>query len=196
VEQELADLLASRDLTRAGTVALRSYGPEIMGLLVTLFHDERVAGDVFSQFCEDLWTGIGAFRGASSFRTWAYALAHHAAFRYRRDPLRRRGIALDDCPEVLEAAHHIRTTTLTYMRTEVKDRVRRLREKLTTEEQTLLVLRVDRGMSWEETAEIVFGEADAAARARHVVALRKRFERTKERLRALVNADAENAGAT
>jgi RNA polymerase sigma-70 factor (ECF subfamily) len=190
LERDLAGCLARGDMAAAGTLALRSYGPEILGLLVAVIGDERAAGDVFSQFSEDLWIGLPGFRGSSSFRTWAYALAHHAVHRWRRDPLRRRGVGLDVCPEVLEMAQRVRTTTLTYLRTDVKDRVRRLRERLDHDEQVLLVLRIDRDMSWDEITAIVFGEEpDAKVRLRNAASLRKRFERVKERLRALVERD-------
>jgi RNA polymerase sigma-70 factor (ECF subfamily) len=144
---------------------------------------------VFSQFGEDLWTGLPGFRRASSFRTWAYTLAHHAAHRYRRDPLRKRGVALSECPDVLEMEERVRTTTLVHLRSEVKDRVRRLREKLEPDDQTLLVLRVDREMAWDEIAEILFAGTDERERVKNAASLRKRFERIKDRLRALVAED-------
>ncbi|HEY2514543.1 MAG TPA: sigma factor [Polyangiaceae bacterium] len=193
VERQIAEHLVRRDFTAAGTLALRAYGPEVLGLLVTILRDERAAGEAFSQFSEDLWVGLPGFRGASSFRTWTYALAHHAAYRWKRDPYHRRAVGADECPEVLDVAAQVRTTTLSYLRTDVKDRVRRLREHLDTDEQMLLVLRVDRGLAWDEIVTVLFGpsgeELDPKARARHAASLRKRFERIKERLRAAVARD-------
>jgi RNA polymerase sigma-70 factor (ECF subfamily) len=191
VERTLAEGLARGDLAGAGTLALRAYGPEIFGLLVTVLRDERTASEVFSQFSMDLWVGLPTFRGASSVRTWAYALAHHAAHRWRRDPLRRRGVSFGEHPELLEVAEQVRTTTLTYLRSDVKDGVRRLREQLSEDEQTLLVLRVDRDMAWEDIVHVLFGECDAEAGARHAASLRKRFERVKTRLRKAVERDPE-----
>ncbi|MFW5740517.1 MAG: hypothetical protein ACOC1F_09140 [Myxococcota bacterium] len=37
------------------------------------------------------------------------------------------------------------------MKTEVKDRMRQLRAQLPVDDQSLLVLRVDKGLSWNET---------------------------------------------
>jgi hypothetical protein len=53
----------------------------------------------------------------------------------------------------------------------------------------LLILRVDRDLDWRDIAHIFLGaEARDAELARHAAVLRKRFERAKQRLRALVAA--------
>ena len=49
---------------------------------------------------------------------------------------------------------HVRTTTALHLRSEVKDQVSRLRERLEPDEQTLLILRVDRALSWREVAHV------------------------------------------
>jgi RNA polymerase sigma-70 factor (ECF subfamily) len=54
----------------------------------------------------------------------------------------------------------------------------KLRESLDHEEQTLLILRVDKGMPWEDVAEVMRADGEPATPA----ALRKRFERLKEKL--------------
>jgi RNA polymerase sigma-70 factor (ECF subfamily) len=46
--------------------------------------------------------------------------------------------------EISEIEIEVRTQTLTYLRTQVKDRMAQLREELPTDDQTLLVLRVDK----------------------------------------------------
>jgi len=58
------------------------------------------------------------------------------------------------------------------------DRLLKLRESLDREEQTLLILRVDKAMAWEDVAEVLRADGDPATPA----ALRKRFERLKEKL--------------
>ena len=62
---------------------------------------------------------------------------------------------------------------------DVKSSIQKLREELSADEQTVLILRVDRGLSWNEVAEVM--DVDAAS-------VRKRFERIKEKLRALAKA--------
>lgn len=173
------------DMGQAATAAVEGYGPEILGFLVAILKDEPAASDVFSQFCEDLWNGLPNFRWQSTFRTWAYTLARHAAQRYLRAPHRRRNMPLSQ-QALAEVEQKVRTSTLSYLRTEVKEGVARLRESLDREDQALLILRVDRGLAWNDIAEIMLDEAPSREGiARKAAALRKRFERVKDHLKEL-----------
>jgi RNA polymerase sigma-70 factor (ECF subfamily) len=210
LEGALREARARGDLRAVATCIVERYGGEILGFLSAALGDREEAGEVFAQFCEDMWSGLPAFRSHSSFRTWAYTIARNAAHRHRRDPLRRRGVALSDCPELGEIEQRVRTTTLSYLRSEVKDRVSRLRDALDPEDRMLLILRVDRGMAWNDMVSVLdaersdgAGAGDAggaesamsdAERAKRAASLRKRFERLKERLRALADADARTLG--
>jgi RNA polymerase sigma-70 factor, ECF subfamily len=67
-----------------------------------------------------------------------------------------------------------------------------LRAELSDEDQTLLVLRLDQDLTWEEVAEVLSLEG----RAVEAATLRKRYERIKGRLAELVRArDIDLAGA-
>jgi len=169
-------------IASAATLAIREYGPEVLGFLVAVLRSNEDAAEVFAQFCEDLWAGLPRFRWDSSLRTWAYTLARHAAYAFRRDPHRRRRVGLSEHPEVAELEMQARTATATWLRSDVKNRVSRLRASLEPDDQALLILRVDRQMSWNDVALVMGGEDDLSRRA---TALRKRFERVKDRLRAL-----------
>ena len=165
----------------ATTAALQRYGVELLGFLRALAGDDDLAGDAFSELGEDVWTGLPRFRWESSLRTWLYALARNALAQLRRDPRRRRerNLPLSIAPEVAAVA---RTVTLEIQRTEVKDEFRVLREQLDPEEHELLLLRLDRGLSWKDIARILGGAGDLDTRA---AALRKRFERARDRLKKL-----------
>jgi len=183
---------ARGDFRATATAALEAYGPEVLGFLVNLMRDRQDAGEVFSSFCEDVWAGLPGFKFQCSFRTWAYTLARHAAQRFREDPHARRRRGLADHPEIEEIEQRLRTTTVTYLRTDAKDRVRAMREALDPDDQTLLVLRIDRDMPWNEVARVFLGEDEAvddAAIARKATALRKQFERVKATLRARIAAE-------
>jgi RNA polymerase sigma-70 factor, ECF subfamily len=187
VEARARALADAGDHAAVTTLALESYGPEILGYLVAVARSETDADEAFAMFSEDLWRGLPDFRWEASLRTWLYTLARHALARLRRDPHRRpeRRIQLSQSPDVRALAERVRTNTLPYLRTDVKDQVARLRASMDPDDQTLFILRLDRKMAWEEIARIMADEAevpDAAAIAR----LRKRFERAKGRLRALV----------
>lgn len=188
LEAQLRQLSRADDHDGAATLAIRKYGPEIIGYLMAVSRNEDVAGEAFSMFSEDLWKGLPKFRWESSFRTWAYTLARHALHRYHRDPARkRRHVRVSQSPEVRQLVDQVRTSTLMYMRTEVKDSVTALREKLDPEEQTLLILRIDRKMSWRDIAAVMHDgdDPDTAELKRTAATLRKRYERLKNTLRDL-----------
>jgi RNA polymerase sigma-70 factor (ECF subfamily) len=171
----------------AVTIAVRGFGPEVLGYLAAMSRNEVDANDAFSLFCEDLWRGLPKFRWQSSFRTWAYTLARHALYRLARDPERRHPkVAISGSPQLAELAVHIRTTTMLALKSEPRTKVARLREQLEPDDRTLLILRIDRKLSWQDIARVM---ADApledADLVRAAATLRKRFERVKERLRKL-----------
>ena len=80
----------------------------------------------------------------------------------------------------------MRTTTAAHLKSEVKDKLAQLRTSLDPAEQTLLVLRVDREMSWQDIAVVMSAEGETVS----APALRKRFERLTDRIRKL----AQDAG--
>jgi RNA polymerase sigma-70 factor, ECF subfamily len=184
-EADIDRLLEARQLSEAASTILREYGPAVLAYLAGLARDEDRADDVFSQFCEDLWRGLPDFRRDSSVRTWVYALAWHAWLRQERDAFRRRGRPLLT-DELSRIAAQVRTTTPLHLRSEAKDAFACLREQLTPSEQSLLVLRVDRGLSWSEVAEIMSTPEDSLDSR----SAAKRFQRVKDKLRKL----AEGAG--
>jgi RNA polymerase sigma-70 factor (ECF subfamily) len=145
-------------------------------------------------FAEDLWRGLPTFGWRCSVRTWAYSLARNAANRHVVVAQRRpeRNLALSQHGSVSQAVERVRSATQIHQRTDVKDRVRALREQLEPDDQMLLLLRVDRDLSWRDTAIAMGGETeiDDAAIEREAAKLRKRFERVKADLKRM----AEEAG--
>jgi len=189
LEEQIRGLCDAQQWGPAATAALRGYGPEVLGYLSAMCRTETDAAEVFSSFCEDMWKGLPRFRWQSSFRTWAYTLARHALYRMGRDPQRRRerNLALSQSPEVFELAEQVRTTTMIHLRTETKNKFTALREQLEPDDRTLLILRVDRKLAWNEIAAIMADEEEPTPEQlrRGAATLRKRFERAKERLRKL-----------
>jgi RNA polymerase sigma-70 factor (ECF subfamily) len=184
IETELAGLVRERAFDRAATRALEEYGAELYGFLVSLVGNEPDAAEVFAQVSEDLWRGIPTFGSRCSVRTWLYVLARNAASRFRRSPwdrgARRTGDArLDDF--VASA----RSRTQPWLRTDVKDRFRALRESLDPDDRALLILRVDRALPWQDIARVMLGDEVVAeeAQEREVARLTKRFQLLKEDLR-------------
>ena len=186
VEVALAAHLARDEHPEAATLALRSYGPALLSYLFGVLRDRALAEEAFADFSEQLWRSISGFRGECSFRSWAYRLAWHTALRTLKDPYRRRGRRLET-EELSALVEAIRTATPLHLQTDAKSAVDGLRQALEPEERALLILRLDRGLSWKEIAGVL---AESQGTSVPEAALRKRFERIKSKLRVL----AERAG--
>ncbi len=175
-ESDVRTLLADGDTAAAATVAIRSYGPQVLRYLRSLLRAEDEAKDAFSRFAETLWLNLPSFRGEASLRTWVFRLAWSAAQELRREPWRRRGrrFATGEASAIAEEVW-----TRSYVRHE-RDRrkLERLREALSLEERSLLELRIHQELSWAEIADVLSSGGEPVQAA----ALAKRFERMKERL--------------
>jgi RNA polymerase sigma-70 factor, ECF subfamily len=176
LDDQVAALLERGAVDEAASAALEALGPAVLGYLASL-HPEDDARDVFSIFAEDLWRGLPAFRRESSLRTWAFRLAWHASARWRRDLWRKRGERLPTSAASRLAA----SIAVSRMPGGRKDALRELRETLDPEERTLLVLRIDQELEWDEVAAVLSTDGAPVESA----TLRKRFERIKDRLARL-----------
>jgi RNA polymerase sigma-70 factor (ECF subfamily) len=176
-ELRIIGLLDGGDVRGAATEIVRVHGPQILGYLSATLRDDDAAQDAFAQFTEDLWNGLPSFRRECPVRVWSWRLAWHAAARTARDPYRNRGrrFATGEMSDLAAAYGSIPTAVWTDERSAKLDA---LRAALDPEERTLLILRVDKQMPWNEVAQVMStaeSQVDAAA-------LRKRFERIKTKL--------------
>jgi len=190
IEDRVRDRVSSGDGAGAAEALVLGYGPEILGWLVATTGDEQEAADVFGTFCEEVVRGLPRFRGDCSARTWAYAVARNCQRRLWASPARRREIALTpSLASRLDA--RVRTETAPFLRTEVKDRLAELRARMAPEDRSLLVLRLDRGMAWDDIARVfgVDAREQPDALKKRAAALRKRFQRLKGEIRASARAD-------
>lgn len=178
----------------AATQVLQCYGRELLEFLIATARSEVDGSEAFSIFTEQLWKGLPRFRWEATARTWSYTLARRALSRVRRDPHRKsdRAVSLAHVPEVAELAQRVRSATLSYLKSEVKDRVALLRDQLDPDDQALLILRIDRKLSWRDVAMALAdeedGDLDAAELTRRSAAMRKRFERIKDQLKRLLHS--------
>lgn len=179
VERSVAERLAADDVEGAATAAVRGYGPQILGYMRSALGRPELADDAFSLFCESLWKQLASFRAESALLTWSYKLAWGAVRRVASGP--RRTVALSSTA-MSAIVQEVRSTAPVYLRPETADRLVQIRAQLDAEEQTLLVLRVDRDLGWDEVAAIM-GVAPAV--------LRKRFERVKAKIKKLASQTPE-----
>lgn len=185
VEERVRELVARGDLGGAATEAIRAHGPVVLSYLRPMLRDEDEVADAFSRWAENVWKGLASFEGRSSIRTWCLRLACNVALNLRDRAHRRRERRLFT-GEASAVADQVRTKSVVRVERQ-RQRLLALRAQLTPEEQTLLFLRVDQELSWEEIARIL-SEGGAKVSADTTG---KRFERLKARLQGLVRGHGQ-----
>jgi len=182
VEARIAEAVTRGDFDAGATALIDGYGPQVLGFLRAVVRDPEGADDAFALFAENAWKGLPRWEMRSSARAWAYRVAWNAASRQFRDPWRRRRKKLPSSVASKLAAAVTSTSGQDVDRQQ--GTLEALRAQLTQEEQSLLVLRIDRDLSWHEVAVALGAPDDTAGCA----ALRKRFERLKEKLATAARA--------
>lgn len=187
----LRTLVESGDLEGATTRFMERFGGDILAFLVVQLRDPANASEVFSQFAEDFWRGLARFQWRTTLRSWGYTLACNAAARFQRSQRLREARRVRPA-RTPECAQMRRSSTAAYLRTEVKNRMRALRLQLPADDQSLLLLRIDKGLSWNELALVFSGQSETmqeAEMARVATRLRQRFATIKRRLRVLAQKE-------
>jgi RNA polymerase sigma-70 factor, ECF subfamily len=187
-EQVIQEACARADYEAAATQILDAFGAELLGFLRARMRADSDGDEVFSMVAEDLWRGLPNFAFRSSVRTWLYTLARNAALRYARSPSNRaaRRHSLTQHPSVEALVDRTRSATQLHKQTETKDRLRALCETLPEDDQTLLILHLDRKLPWRDLALVMRDGGPPLteeALVREAARLRKRYERIKELLR-------------
>ena len=185
VEADLRRRVVAGELDAAAALAVEAYGAELLGFLRATSRDNDLADEAFAVASERMWQHLAKFRWEASLRTWFYQLARNALHHLRLDPRRR---AERNLPLSIASALHVaqRLSTPAFQRTSVKDALSELRGQLAAPDHELLILRLDRGMSWKDVARALAEERDDdATLTTRAAALRKRYERVKAELREL-----------
>jgi RNA polymerase sigma-70 factor (ECF subfamily) len=201
LDARIRSLLAAGDAAGATTVTVRELGPEVLGFLTGVLGSHHEADEVFASLSERLWHSLKRFEGRCSIRTWTYVLARHEMTRYRRG-MRRHVEGRTPIAELEDVLAVVRTTRRPAMSTGQQTKVRALRDSLPEEDRALLILRLDRSLSWEEVALVLAdlrsppGREPRQAlsdeeRKREAARLRKRFQLVKRRLAAQVRPHDE-----
>jgi RNA polymerase sigma-70 factor (ECF subfamily) len=183
LDERVRSHLAVGETGAAATLALREFGPEILGFLSGVLGDAD-ADEVFSDLSERLWRSLKGFEGRCSIRTWTYVLARHELGRFRKG-MRRYAECLVPISGLQDVLAVARTRTGSATPTDRQRRLAALRDELPVEDRTLLILRVDRDLAWDDIA-LAFADTPEAlseeARKREAARLRKRFQLVKQRL--------------
>lgn len=191
LDERVRALLAAGDTAGATTIVLRELGPELFGFLTGVLGDVD-ADEVFSALSVRLWRSLSGFQGRCTLRTWVYVLARHELGRFRKGARRYADarVPISALEDVLAVA---RSTTRSTLATEKRVKLTSFRDELPVEDRTLLILRVDRNLAWDDIALAFADNPEAFSdeeRKRESARLRKRFQLVKERLVARVRAAA------
>lgn len=180
--------LDAGDLRGAVGLLVEQLGPSIHAYLRTLLLEDEAA-EAFLDFQESVLKGLPIFRWECPVRAWAHRIAFHSASRIWRRPGRR---LEEPLPSALSRLGPGSGTAEPVMSSRHAG-LAQLRASLSVEDQTLLTLRIDRELEWEEIAAVLgeaegggdppAGAAGGRSYAREAAALRKRFERLVKRLR-------------
>ena len=185
VEQTIWNLLKQSGQGPAVEAALKAYGSEIYGVVFRIMGDETAADDVWSMFLEKLWKGIRTFKERGKFRAWAYRVARNACNEYRRNPTRRK-FRRFFTGELSKLEGKIRSSTKTYEKTTVRQKLWELVDRLKPDDKLLMILKVDKGLSYTEIAEVFSGRKGEVVSAD---ALKSRKYNIKKKLRKMAEEE-------
>jgi RNA polymerase sigma-70 factor (ECF subfamily) len=176
LEAQVQQLLEAGDQRGAASAVIEALGPAILRYLRSMLRVEEDAADAFSQWAENVWQGLPGFRFGASLKTWSYRLAWNAAQNLRNEAWRRHGQRLATGQASMLAAS-IRTRSAVVVERQ-RLALDELRAALEEEDRSLLVLRLDQKLSWDEVAAVLAEEGTTVEAA----TLMKRFERIKAKL--------------
>lgn len=180
-------MLEGGDVEGAATLIVKTYGKEVFGFLRGALGNDHDADEVFAQTCECIWRGLPGFRWQCSLRTWIYVVARNESSRHARGA-RRHLNRRANTSRLQDAIALVRTETRSELRSSKLDKFRALRAELSVEDRTLLIMRVDRDLAWEDIARALLSTAPEAepindeSLRRESARLRKRFQLIRQRL--------------
>lgn len=174
-DAQVQELVLAGKNRQAAELLLARLSPELRPFLHRLLGNAALADEAHSATCERLWRGLAGFRWECSLRSWSYIIARREASRCRARQARA-GIEQTtlSAAEGLPAQGAATTGRLSTTRA---DLLADLRASLSDDDRDLLVLRVERGLSWKEIAlAFLEGDApDAQMMDRMAARLRQRF---------------------
>jgi RNA polymerase sigma-70 factor (ECF subfamily) len=164
------------DARAAATEVIKALGRDVLVYLRAALRDEDDVADAHSEWAEHVWKGLPGFEWRSTLRTWSFRLASNVVHNLR-DRAHRRRERRFLTGEASALAESMRTSSKRWWhrrRIEFEE----LRLGLTDEQRTLLFLRVDQDLTWEEIAEILSAGGEQVG----ADTVCKRFERLKARI--------------
>ena len=165
-EPEIAAALAAARYDLAMRLIDRAYRTPLHRYCLRLLDaDEELALEALQETLASVWQELGGFRGQSKLRQWIYRIAHHRCVDEARKRRRRRPAAgpLAELDDDLAGGPEVATD-------EAADRRRRHRALraclagLDDGSRSLVLLRYEAGLGWEELAAVARRSRRAAER--------------------------------
>ena len=180
---EVRQLVAAGRQREATGLMLTRLSPELRPFLHRLLGDASLVDEALSNTCEHLWRRLSQFRWEYSLRSWSYIFARREASRFRAARAR-----MGAPPTMLSAAHGetVYVTPNAVAPTSAQDQLDSLRASISDDDRDLLVLRVERGLSWKEVGTAFLEDDDPSPEAiqREAARLRQRYRSIRARLAA------------
>jgi RNA polymerase sigma-70 factor (ECF subfamily) len=176
-EAEVHELTLAGEHRRAAERLLARLSSELRAFLHRLLGVATLTDEALGATCEQLSRGLPSFRWESSVRAWSYIVARREAKRCRARHARRDAA----CTKLVNAndkAHVApEVPTLPSAPSGHRDTLDGLRVSLSDDDRDLLVLRIERGLVWEEIAAAFLEEHEMEPQAvqREAARLHQRF---------------------
>jgi RNA polymerase sigma-70 factor (ECF subfamily) len=192
LDDRIRELLAAGRIADATTIVLRVLGPEILGFLSGVLGDAD-GDEAFQSFSEHLWRSLDRFQGRCTIRTWAYVIARREISKFRRGERRHVAgrVPISELQDILEEVRKTRTTLAAD-----RQHLTQLRDELKIPDRMLLIMRVDRNLSFDQIAMAFADDPDALSPEelkRESARLRKRFQLVKRNLMERVGRGSSSA---
>jgi RNA polymerase sigma-70 factor (ECF subfamily) len=185
-DAEVRELVLAGRERQAADRLLSRLSRELRPFLHRLLGDVCLADEALSATCERLWRGLPTFRWECSLRSWSYIIARREANRCRSRHVRA-GVQQTTLSKADEVAMRA-TSNSGGVSTTRRDQLEVLRASLSDEDRDLLVLRVERGLSWKEIATAFLEEdkAETETVVREAARLRQRFRAIRLRVASAI----------
>lgn len=173
VAQDVRQALAAGDEVRATVRLLDAYGAEVFGFLAGVLDDVGEARAVYAAIGERARERLVTFGWPCGLRTWLYAIAHRVIGEVRQSSASPGEPVSAELPE--------RGTTRPPPPRSRSAALAHLRSSLPLHDREMLVLHVDRRMTWDELALVFLGEdASAKDHALEILRLQARYRLLKD----------------
>jgi|GEM_PF-774003 len=183
-EVAIREQVARGESDAAAAAAIALYGAEIFGFLIGVLDHAGAAHDVYATFSAHLRGHLPRAAWGCSLRVMMYLIACRALADHTRARAPREGAAESAAPR--EGESIVAPTPVAKSRFDRADSVSgisALRRNLSQGARELLVLRVDRGLAWNDIALISLGESAAPVDVRRESKrLERRFRSIREQL--------------